>query len=140
MPRPGLAPGQNRPTRGHHETILSIGDGLAAPPDAPLMERYEIRLASVIDPRRARALGCEPAADDLAADGPAADGLAADVLGSDRPATGSLLSFEARDQAALYGLLARLRDMGIELLDVHRVEPPAEPIARMREEEQTDVP
>lgn len=83
------------------------------------MERYEIGVAEVIDARRARALGCERIA---------------------RPRQGgSLLVFIARDQTALYGLLARLRDMGVALVDVHRVEPPAAPVAEPGRKESLDV-
>ena len=39
---------------------------------------------------------------------------------------GSLLVFDAADQSALYGLLARLRNAGIELVAVHRIVAPAE--------------
>ena len=65
------------------------------------MERYEIRLAAHVDARRARSLGCSRV-----------DGDA------------SLLLFDARDQAGLYGLLARLRDMGAELVGVRRTTTP----------------
>ena len=33
------------------------------------------------------------------------------------------------DQAALYGLLGRMRDLGLTLLDLHRIEPADEPPA-----------
>jgi hypothetical protein len=68
------------------------------------MERYEIQIVGHIEPRRARSLGCEGV----------------------RPlATGrSVLTYEATDQAALYGLLARLRDLGIELVALRRGEEP----------------
>lgn len=68
------------------------------------MNRYEIRLASAVDARRARCLGCD--------------------LQGDTAHDGSLLLFIARDQAELYGLLARLRDMGAELVGVRRIAPP----------------
>lgn len=67
------------------------------------MDRYEIRLAATLDARRARSLGC--------------------TLADKGPADGSRLLFIARDQAELYGLLARLRDMGAELVGVRRVTP-----------------
>ena len=70
------------------------------------MNRYEIRVADSLDPRRAHALGCEDPR--RSAGG------------------GSLLTFAAADQSALYGLLARLRDAGIELVEVHRIAAPAE--------------
>lgn len=65
------------------------------------MDRYEIRVAGHLSERRAHALGC----DDLR------------LL----PDGDSLLTFAAVDQAALYGLLARLRDAGLELLAAERV-------------------
>ncbi len=65
------------------------------------MNRYEIRVAERLDPRRAHALGCEELR--LLQGG------------------GSLLLFAAADQSALYGLLARLRNAGIELVAVHRI-------------------
>jgi hypothetical protein len=65
------------------------------------MERYEIRIAGHLDRRRARSLGCE----DLR--------LLADE--------DSVLVFAAVDQAALYGLLTRLRDTGLRLLAVNHV-------------------
>jgi len=54
------------------------------------MDRYEIRVAGHLDQRRAHSLGCEELR--LLPDGD------------------SLLIFAAVDQAALYGLLTRLRD------------------------------
>lgn len=35
----------------------------------------------------------------------------------------TIISGEVVDQAALHGMLARIRDLGIELIDVHRVDP-----------------
>lgn len=65
------------------------------------MDRYEIRVAGHLDRRRAHALGC----DELR------------LL----PAGDSLLVFAAVDQAALYGLLTRLRDAGLELIAAERI-------------------
>jgi hypothetical protein len=65
------------------------------------MNRYEIRVAGHIDQRRAAALGCTELR--LLPDG------------------GSQLVFVAADQAAFYGLMTRLRDAGIELVEVRRV-------------------
>ena len=62
------------------------------------MERYEIRIAGRISPRRAAALGCEFS-----------------EVGSQE----SVLVFAAPDQAALYGLLSRLRDAGLELVAIN---------------------
>ncbi|HEX8939805.1 MAG TPA: hypothetical protein VF763_06540 [Candidatus Limnocylindrales bacterium] len=71
------------------------------------MERYEIRVAGRIGERRAHALACEVR---LLPDGD------------------SLLTFPAVDQAALYGLLARLRDAGLVLVSVERAPTtPADP-------------
>jgi deazaflavin-dependent oxidoreductase (nitroreductase family) len=64
------------------------------------MDRYEIRVAGHLDQRRAQFLGCEELR--LLPDGD------------------SLLIFTAVDQAALYGLLARLRDAGLGLIAVER--------------------
>jgi hypothetical protein len=64
------------------------------------MDRYEIRVAGHLDQRRARFLDCE----------------ALRLL----PGGDSLLVFAALDQAALYGLLTRLRDAGLELVVVER--------------------
>jgi hypothetical protein len=69
------------------------------------MDTYEIRVAGHLSRRRAKVLGC--------------DGL---QLLSDGA---SLLTFAAVDQAALYGLLARLRDAGLELLAAERMCSPA---------------
>jgi hypothetical protein len=63
------------------------------------MDRYEIRVSGHLDRRRARCLGCE----ELRL-----------LAGHD-----SVLVFAAVDQAALYGLLTRLRDTGLELLAVN---------------------
>lgn len=64
------------------------------------MDRYEIRVAGHLDQRHTRFLGCEELR----------------LL----PGGGSLLIFAAADQAALYGLLARLRDAGLGLIAVER--------------------
>ena len=74
------------------------------------MDRYEIRVAGHVDRRRAHALGC---------------GELTLLPGGD-----SLLAFAAVDQAALYGLLARLRDAGLELIAARRVAAPPEPADR----------
>ncbi len=65
------------------------------------MNRYEIRVAGHLDRRRAASLGCE--------------GL--QLL----PGGESLLMFVAVDQAALYGLLTRLRDAGLGLVAAQRL-------------------
>ena len=65
------------------------------------MDHYEIRVAAHIDQRRARSLGCDQLR-------PLPDG-------------DSILVFEAVDQAALYGLLTRLRDAGLGLVAVERM-------------------
>ena len=65
------------------------------------MDRYEIRVAGHLDPRRARFLGCEELR----------------LL----PGGDSLLIFAAVDQAALYGLLTQLRDAGLELIAAERI-------------------
>ncbi len=64
------------------------------------MERYEIRVVGQVGVRRAHSLGCEELR--LLPDG------------------GSLMVFTAVDQAALYGLLTRLRDAGLGLESVER--------------------
>jgi hypothetical protein len=66
------------------------------------MEHYEIRVVGHLDRRRARALACERL--------------------RRLPNGHSVLTFAALDLAALYGLLGRLRDAGIELLAVERVD------------------
>jgi hypothetical protein len=65
------------------------------------MDRYEIRVAGHLDQRRAQFLGCE----------------ALRLL----PDGDSLLAFAAIDQAAVYGLLTRLRDAGLELIAAERI-------------------
>jgi hypothetical protein len=81
------------------------------------MNRYEIRVAGHIDQRRATALGCTELR--LLPDG------------------GSQLVFVAADQAAFYGLMTRLRDAGIELVEVRRVRIPA---GTVRAGERSDIP
>jgi hypothetical protein len=74
------------------------------------MDRYEIRVAGHLDERRARSLGCEELR----------------LL----PGGDSRLIFVAVDQAALYGLLTRLRDAGLELVAAERVLASAESVRR----------
>jgi hypothetical protein len=69
------------------------------------MERYEIEVVGHLDQRRARAMGCEQLR----------------LL----PSGGSVLTFAAVDQAALYGLLGRLQDAGLELVAAGRIPDPA---------------
>ena len=73
------------------------------------MDRYEIRVAGHLDQRRARFLGCEELR--LLPDGD------------------SLLIFAAVDQAALYGLLTRLRDAGLGLIAAERMPAAAESVS-----------
>ncbi|MDA8203721.1 MAG: hypothetical protein M0Z49_13365 [Chloroflexi bacterium] len=63
------------------------------------MERYEIEVEGRITARRAAALGC------------------AFVEATPEH---TLLRFDAADAAALYGLVARLRDAGLELVAITR--------------------
>jgi hypothetical protein len=72
------------------------------------MDRYEIRVAGHLDQRRAHALGCEELR----------------LL----PGGDSLLIFAAVDQAALYGLLTRLRDAGLGLIAAERMPASAESV------------
>jgi hypothetical protein len=65
------------------------------------MDRYEIQVATHLDQRRVHALGCEEFR----------------LL----PGGISVLVFRAADQAAIYGLLTRLRDAGLELVAAERV-------------------
>jgi hypothetical protein len=71
------------------------------------MEHYEIQVVGHVDQRRADALGCERL--QLLPDGR------------------SVLTFAAIDQAALYGLLGRLRDAGLELIAAGRIAGSASP-------------
>ena len=69
------------------------------------MNRYEIRVIGHLDARRARALGAEEF--------------------RRLPDGNSILVVTAVDQAATYGLLARIRDAGLELVAVARIPPDA---------------
>jgi hypothetical protein len=72
------------------------------------MDHYEIRVAGHLDQRRARFLGCDELR--LLPDGD------------------TLLIFAAVDQAALYGLLTRLRDAGLGLIAAERMPASAESV------------
>ena len=65
------------------------------------MDRYELRIAGELGKRRCHDLGCEPA-------GTASAGQ-------------SRLVTQPLDQAGLFGLLARLRDAGVELIALERI-------------------
>jgi len=67
------------------------------------MNRYELQVVGHIDARLARALGAE--------------------LGGRTPDGLSVLVFSSIDAAATYGLLARLRDLGLELVSMAPVAP-----------------
>ena len=67
------------------------------------MDRYELRIAGELGKRRCQDLGCEPAGTTSA--------------GQSRLVTQPL------DQAGLFGLLARLRDAGVELIALERLAP-----------------
>ena len=69
------------------------------------MRVYEIRLRGHLDERRARQF----------------EGLAITLL----PEGDTLLHGPVVDQAALHGILSRIRDMGVSLIHVRPVEPPA---------------
>jgi hypothetical protein len=65
------------------------------------VDQYEIQVVGHLDQRRARALGCDQLR----------------LL----PGGRSVLVFAAIDQAALYGLLGRLRDADLELVAARRI-------------------
>ena len=71
------------------------------------MEQYEIQVVGHLDRRRARVLGCEQLR----------------LL----PGGETVLTFAAVDQAALYGLLGRIRDAGLELVAAGRIPDPVSP-------------
>ena len=91
-------------------TGLSRGAVETREADHQAMDRYEIQVAGHLDQRRAHSLSCEELR----------------LL----PGGASLLVFSAVDQAALYGLLTRLRDAGLELVAVERILAPADPVKR----------
>ena len=86
------------------------------------MNRYEIRVAGHLDQRRATSLGCEELR----------------LL----PGGDSLLIYAAVDQAALYGLLTRLRDAGLGLIAAQRLPASVLTDARTveRSKEDSDAP
>ena len=65
------------------------------------MEQYEIQVVGHLDQRRAGAFGCEQL--------------------RLMPGGACVMVFTAIDQAALYGLLGRLRDAGLELVAARRI-------------------
>jgi hypothetical protein len=101
-------PARSRPSpaieKPSSRTILSAGVAVLALGQHRPMNRYEIRVVGHVETRRARALGCD----------------ACRWL----PDRDSVLTFTAVDQAATYGLMARLRDAGLELVAVERIIPP----------------
>jgi hypothetical protein len=81
--------------------IPKAGAITASRRDHPAMNRYEITVIGRLEARRARALG--------------AAGFRSLCAGR------TVLLFESIDQAATYGLLARLRDAGLELVSLELV-------------------
>jgi hypothetical protein len=82
---------------------MQIGSrGVVNVKDVPV---YEIRLRGYVDERRARQF----------------EGLTRIML----PEGDTLLRGPVLDQAALHGILSRIRDMGVPLVYVRCVEPPA---------------
>jgi hypothetical protein len=97
VPEPLLSGGEPR----HERPAFREARSRLAGPTIVAMDRYEIRVAGHLDQRRARFLGCEELR--LLPDGD------------------TLLVVAAVDQAALYGLLTRLRDAGLELIAAERI-------------------
>jgi hypothetical protein len=79
---------------------------------------YEVRVAGVVPEQALRDLGA--------------------VTMAAEPTTTTLYG-EIADEAALFGLLGRLRDLGIEVLDVHRV-PALEPVSDGADQPATSGP
>ncbi len=67
---------------------------------------YEIRIGGYLDRQRASQLG--------------------ELTLTHLPGGETLLSGPVVDQAALFGLLSRIRDMGIALIALQRLDPPSE--------------
>jgi hypothetical protein len=71
----------------------------------PAQQIYQIRVEGVLEPTWSEWL----------------DGLTI----SQEPGGVTILSGPIRDQAELFGLLTKVQDMGLNLISVNRVEPPA---------------
>ncbi|NTU62488.1 MAG: hypothetical protein HGB05_03595 [Chloroflexi bacterium] len=69
------------------------------------MERYEIVIKGHLDPRRA--------------------GQFDDLIATAQPDGTTQLAGPVADQAALHGLLSRIRDLGLPLMSVTRIDPSA---------------
>jgi hypothetical protein len=70
----------------------------------PAQQLYRIRVEGVLDPIWSEWLG--------------------GMTVSHEPGSVTTLSGSVRDQAELFGLLIKVRDMGLTLISVNRVEPP----------------
>jgi hypothetical protein len=70
----------------------------------PAQQLYRIRVEGVLEPTWSEWL----------------DGMTI----SQEPGGVTILSGSIRDQAELFGLLTKVRDMGLSLISVNRVEPP----------------
>jgi hypothetical protein len=84
---------------------MSRPSGAAGPADRPA--RYELRVRGVLDPHWSGWF----------------EGL---EVSSEEPGQ-TLIAGPVADQAALHGLLARIRDLGLPLLSVQRINPEQEP-------------
>jgi hypothetical protein len=76
---------------------------MSRPPAGALPARYELRVRGVLDPSWSAWF----------------EGLR---IASD-PAGQTTITGPVADQAALHGLLAKVRDLGLELLSVRRIDP-----------------
>ena len=86
---------------------MSRPPGTAEPPDPERLVRYEIRVRGLLDSGWS-------------------DWFEGLEVSSDAPGQ-TLIAGPVVDQAALHGLLARIRDLGLPLLSVQRISPGPEP-------------